>query len=106
MATDPAVVAGIGRAMADAFLAGGVLPVVKHMPGHGRSVLDTHHQLPVVTAGRDELMATDFAPFRALSDLPMAMTAHIVFRASTTARPRKAPVIRPDPRGDRLSVAC
>ncbi|MBE2278328.1 MAG: beta-N-acetylhexosaminidase [Rhodobacteraceae bacterium] len=91
--TDPAVVAGIGRAMADAFLAGGVLPVVKHMPGHGRSVLDTHHQLPVVTAGRDELMATDFAPFRALSDLPMAMTAHVVFRAIDDRPATQSPAV-------------
>ncbi len=85
--TDPAMVSRIARAMADAFLAGGVLPVVKHMPGHGRSVLDTHHQLPRVTASRQELAATDFAPFRALADLPMAMTAHIVFAAHDDSRP-------------------
>ncbi|AZL60923.1 glycoside hydrolase family 3 protein [Tabrizicola piscis] len=79
--TDPASVATIGRAVADGLLAGGVLPVLKHMPGHGRSHLDTHLSLPTVTAGLDDLRAVDFAPFRALADLPMAMTAHLVFAA-------------------------
>ena len=77
--TDPAVVSAVARAVADGCLAGGVLPVVKHMPGHGLSVMDTHHDLPTVRVGRAELQAVDFAPFRALADLPMAMTAHIVF---------------------------
>ncbi len=80
-ATDPASVTVIARAVADGLLAGGVLPVVKHMPGHGRSHLDTHLALPTVTAGLDDLRAVDFAPFRALADLPMAMTAHLVFAA-------------------------
>lgn len=79
--TDAATVARMGRAVADALLAGGVLPVVKHLPGHGRATLDTHLDLPVVTASRADLTATDFAPFRALADLPMAMTAHIIFAA-------------------------
>jgi beta-N-acetylhexosaminidase len=79
--TDPASVATIGRAVADGLLAGGVLPVLKHMPGHGRSHLDTHLSLPTVTVGLDDLRAVDFAPFRALADLPMAMTAHLVFAA-------------------------
>ncbi len=96
--SDPVQVARIARAMADAFLAGGVLPVMKHLPGHGRSVLDTHHQLPVVTAGRDEVRASDFLPFRALADLPMAMTAHIVFQAwddrPATQSPEMIRVIR------------
>lgn len=79
--SDPAQVAVIARAVADAHLAGGVLPVIKHMPGHGRSTADTHHDLPTVTEDAATLEATDFAPFRALNDLPIAMTAHIVFAA-------------------------
>ncbi len=77
----------IARAVADAHLAQGVLPVMKHMPGHGRSHADTHHDLPVVTADRAELRTTDFAPFHALADLPMAMTAHIVFTAYDAENP-------------------
>ncbi len=70
---DPAQVSAIARAVADGHLAEGVLPVVKHMPGHGRSGVDTHHDLPTVTATREDLAAADFAPFRALNDLPMAL---------------------------------
>ena len=66
---------------------GGVLPVVKHLPGHGRATADTHHDLPTVTASREDLAATDFAPFHALADLPMAMTAHIIFAAYDAQRP-------------------
>ncbi len=79
--TDPAMVATMSRAVADGHLAGGVLPVMKHLPGHGRAMLDTHHDLPTVDAAPADLAATDFAPFAALADLPMAMTAHIVFSA-------------------------
>ncbi len=78
---DVETVTKIARAVADAHLEMGVLPVVKHMPGHGRSINDTHHDLPTVTTDRATLNATDFAPFRALADLPMAMTAHIIFSA-------------------------
>jgi beta-N-acetylhexosaminidase len=78
---DVETVSHIARAVADAHLKMGVLPVVKHMPGHGRSINDTHHDLPTVTTDRATLNATDFAPFRALADLPMAMTAHIIFSA-------------------------
>lgn len=78
---DVETVTKIARAVADAHLEMGVLPVVKHMPGHGRSINDTHHDLPTVTTDRATLNATDFAPFRALADLPMAMTAHIIFAA-------------------------
>lgn len=84
---DPDTVARIGRAVAEGLMAGGVLPVMKHMPGHGLSQVDTHHDLPTVTASRDELQAVDFAPFRALADLPMAMTAHLVFAAIDPVRP-------------------
>lgn len=79
--SDPAEVSTLARAVADGILAGGCLPVMKHMPGHGRSHLDTHLALPRVTASRAELAAQDFAPFRALNDLPMAMTGHLVFAA-------------------------
>ncbi|RGP37749.1 beta-N-acetylhexosaminidase [Pseudotabrizicola alkalilacus] len=79
--TDPAVVSAISTAVADGHLAGGVLPVIKHLPGHGRATADTHHDLPTVTATRAELAATDFAPFKALNHLPMAMTAHIIYAA-------------------------
>ena len=79
--SDPLEVSNVARAVADGLLAGGVLPVVKHMPGHGRSHLDTHLDLPRVDASRAELAAHDFAPFKALNHLPMAMTAHLVFTA-------------------------
>ncbi|MDO5646979.1 beta-N-acetylhexosaminidase [Paracoccus sp. (in: a-proteobacteria)] len=96
--TDPATVAELGRAAADGMLAAGVLPVMKHMPGHGRAIADSHHDLPVVTAGADDLEALDFAPFRALADLPMGMTAHIRFTdlddAPATASARMIGLIR------------
>ncbi len=99
--TDAATVTAVSRAVADAYLAGGVLPVVKHMPGHGRAAGDTHLNLPTVTTDQHSLMATDFAPFRALADLPMAMTAHIVFSAydrdhPATQSPRMIDTIRHD----------
>lgn len=84
---DPETVARIGRAVADGLMAGGVLPVMKHMPGHGLSHVDTHHDLPTVDVSVEELTAVDFAPFRALNDLPMAMTAHLVFAALDGTRP-------------------
>lgn len=77
----PVQVCERARSVADAHLAAGILPVVKHLPGHGRATADTHHNLPTVTADTAELASYDFAPFRALADLPMAMTAHIVFSA-------------------------
>ncbi|MDP3194477.1 glycoside hydrolase family 3 protein [Tabrizicola sp.] len=84
---DPETVARIGRAVAEGLMAGGVLPVMKHMPGHGLSHVDTHHDLPTVDVSVDELTLVDFAPFRALRDLPMAMTAHLVFAALDAERP-------------------
>ncbi|WP_434622237.1 beta-N-acetylhexosaminidase [Azospirillum sp. B2RO_4] len=78
---DPALVIALARATADGLLAGGVLPVVKHIPGHGRAFADSHAELPVVEADRATLEATDFAPFRALADLPLAMVAHVVLKA-------------------------
>jgi beta-N-acetylhexosaminidase len=82
-----AEVAVLGRAIAEGLIAGGVLPVIKHMPGHGRAQVDSHDDLPVVEAGWDELEARDFAPFRALSDMPMAMTAHVLYAAVDGKRP-------------------
>ncbi|MFM7335164.1 MAG: glycoside hydrolase family 3 N-terminal domain-containing protein, partial [Tabrizicola sp.] len=84
---DPDSVARIGRAVADGLMAGGVFPVMKHMPGHGLSHVDTHHDLPRVDVSLEDLQAVDFAPFRALADLPMAMTAHLVFAALDPDRP-------------------
>ncbi|HMO09856.1 MAG TPA: glycoside hydrolase family 3 N-terminal domain-containing protein, partial [Paracoccaceae bacterium] len=79
LGTDAAQVAANGRAFAGAHLAGGVLPVMKHMPGHGRGRTDSHHALPFTPASLADLTATDFAPFAALADLPIGMTAHMVF---------------------------
>lgn len=81
-----AEVADLARAVADGHLDGGVVPVLKHIPGHGRAMADSHYDLPHVTTALEELDKTDFAPFRALNDLPMAMTAHIVFE-TLDARP-------------------
>ncbi len=85
--TETAEVVACARATADGLLAGGVLPVVKHMPGHGRAQADSHKDLPVVDAALDVLRAGDFAAFRALSDLPLGMTAHILFLALDTDTP-------------------
>lgn len=77
--TDALSVLDAARAVADALLAGGVLPVIKHIPGHGRATVDSHKHLPRVAAPRAQLQAQDFVPFTALADLPMGMSAHIVF---------------------------
>ena len=84
---DPDVVAEIGAAAADGLMAGGVLPIVKHMPGHGRAHCDSHFELPRVEASLDELIASDFKPFKALNKIAMAMTAHIVFEAIDKDKP-------------------
>jgi beta-N-acetylhexosaminidase len=75
----PDQVARLGRAVAEGYLAGGIVPIIKHIPGHGRARADSHLELPVVATRWPELSLTDFAPFRALSDLPAAMTAHVVY---------------------------
>ena len=75
-----AQVVALARAVGDGFMAGGIVPVIKHIPGHGRATADSHLSLPVVTESRTELNATDFAPFKALNHMPTAMTAHVVFR--------------------------
>ena len=77
--TEPAKVAAIAGAVAQGLLAGGVLPVLKHLPGHGRATADSHHKLPVVDTPREVLEKTDFAAFRPLAGLPLGMTAHVVF---------------------------
>src|SRR5262249_35921473 len=74
-----AKVAALAGAAAEGLMEGGVLPVLKHIPGHGRATADSHHRLPVVDAPRDVLDSTDFAAFRALAHLPLGMTAHVVF---------------------------
>ncbi len=84
---EPAAVAALGRAVAEGLIAGGVLPVIKHIPGHGRARADSHVELPLVDAPLAELDATDFAPFRALRDMPAAMSAHVVYSAIDPDRP-------------------
>ncbi len=84
---DPAQVARLGRAACEGLIEGGVLPVIKHIPGHGRANADSHLALPIVDASRAELEGADFAPFRALADMPMAMSAHVVYSAIDAERP-------------------
>ena len=76
---NPTVVAKLGRAAADGLLAGGVLPIIKHIPGHGRATVDSHSELPIVKACGEELADRDFRPFEDLADLPLGMTAHVLF---------------------------
>jgi beta-N-acetylhexosaminidase len=85
--TEPVQVAAIGGSLARGLLNGGVLPVLKHLPGHGRATADSHASLPVVGAARDELERTDFAAFRPLAALPLGMTAHVVFSAIDPQQP-------------------
>src|ERR1700737_244198 len=85
--TEPGKVAAIARAVTEGLEQGGILAVLKHIPGHGRATADTHIRLPVVDTPRAELERTDFAAFQPLADLPMAMTAHVVFSALDTAHP-------------------
>jgi beta-N-acetylhexosaminidase len=84
---DPHAVACLGRAAADGLLAAGVLPVMKHLPGHGRALADSHLEPPVVDASLTELEASDFAPFIANADLPIGMSAHVVYPALDPERP-------------------
>ena len=85
--TEPDKVAAIARAVTEGLEQGGVLPVLKHIPGHGRATADSHFKLPTVDIARNELERTDFAAFQPLADLPMAMTAHVVFSAIDPAQP-------------------
>ena len=99
--TEPAKVAAIGRAVSQGLEQGGVLPVLKHIPGHGRATADTHFKLPEVDTAEKELERTDFAAFQPLADLPMAMTAHVVFSALDPVHPAttSATIIRQVIRG-------
>jgi beta-N-acetylhexosaminidase len=91
---DPAVVSTLGRAVVEGYLAGGVLPVIKHVPGHGRAKVDSHLSLPRIDATEAELAAVDFRPFQALRDAPLAMTAHVLLPCFDDRRPASvSPVI-------------
>ena len=97
--SDPDRVARLARAVCEGLLGGAVLPVIKHIPGHGRARVDSHEGCPLVETGHDELSRTDFAPFRALGEMPWAMTAHIVYAAidaapATLSRQVVAEIIR------------
>lgn len=85
--SDPEIVAGLGRAACDGFRQAGVAPVVKHLPGHGRTRVDSHLRLPVVEASLAELEASDFRPFRALADMPLGMTGHLLIQAVDSEAP-------------------
>lgn len=87
LGSDPIQVASLGRAVLDGLKAGGVVGVVKHMPGQGRAVVDSHHDLPVVEADRATLIESDFRAFERLNAAPMGMTGHIVFPAYDAERP-------------------
>src|SRR5437868_5418772 len=99
--TEPGKVAAIARAITEGLAQGGVLPVLKHIPGHGRAAADSHFRLPTVDTSREELERTDFAAFQPLADLPIAMTAHVVFSALDPAQPAttSATIIRQVIRG-------
>ncbi|MCV9965274.1 beta-N-acetylhexosaminidase [Pararhizobium sp. BT-229] len=98
---DPQAVAEIGAAAAAGLKAGGMLPVMKHMPGHGRAFVDSHHKLPVVDVSFEELTRSDFLPFVAMKDELMGMSAHIVFTAIDPDNPAttSAKVVRDVIRG-------
>jgi beta-N-acetylhexosaminidase len=85
--SDPAAVARLARATCRGLIDGGVLPVIKHIPGHGRATVDSHHALPRVEVPLAELDRTDFEAFRRLADMPWAMTAHVVYTAIDSERP-------------------
>ena len=85
--TRPQAVATLGRAACEGLLAGGVLPVVKHIPGHGRAGADSHASLPVVDTPYDDLLRIDFYPFQVNADMPIAMTAHVLYKAIDKRNP-------------------
>lgn len=90
---EPTQIAALGRAVSGGFLDGGVLPVIKHIPGHGRARADSHFDLPIVTDPRSVLSATDFAAFKPLANNPLAMTAHVVFTSIDAAEPASTSLI-------------
>ena len=77
--SNPRIIAELGRAACEGLFAGGVMPVIKHLPGYGRAIIDSHHSLPIVNASIVELSGSDFIPFRILSDMPIGMTAHVKY---------------------------
>ena len=85
--TDPVSVVSVARSVAEGCLAGGILPVLKHIPGHGGTVTDSHIETPVNQRTLGELEETEFMAFRELNDLPIGMTAHVVYNALDPARP-------------------
>jgi beta-N-acetylhexosaminidase len=87
LGSDPELVGVLGRAVCEGLLAGGVDPVIKHMPGHGRALVDSHHHLPHVDAPLTDLRQTDFLPFRHLAEMPWGMTCHVVYSAIDPERP-------------------
>jgi beta-N-acetylhexosaminidase len=87
LGAEPDQVARLGRAVIAGLMAGGVLPVIKHIPGHGRALVDSHEHCPVVEAPEVALLARDLPPFQALADAPFAMTAHVVYTAWDRTRP-------------------
>jgi beta-N-acetylhexosaminidase len=101
-ASDPSTVIDLGRAQMEGLIEGGVLPIMKHIPGHGRAGADSHLELPRVSTEAEELSATDFVTFRSLDTCPMAMTAHVVYEAIDPQRPAttSAKVIRDVIRGE------
>jgi beta-N-acetylhexosaminidase len=93
LGSEPMPVAALGRAMLDGLASGGVVGIVKHMPGHGRALVDSHHELPVVTASEQEL-EVDLEPFEKLNWAPMGMMAHVVYTAWDADRPAsQSPVV-------------
>ncbi|MPT47587.1 MAG: beta-N-acetylhexosaminidase [Sphingobium sp.] len=93
LGAEPMRVAALGRAMIEGLRAGGVVGIVKHMPGHGRALVDSHHDLPTVEAD-EAALETDIAPFQALASAPMGMTAHIIYTAWDKERPASlSPVV-------------
>ena len=83
----PSTITMLARETMEGLIEGGALPVIKHLPGHGRSLCDSHHALPRVGASKQDLRSTDFAPFRDLRDAAMGMTAHIVYEAYDAEHP-------------------
>ncbi|MEO5808515.1 MAG: beta-N-acetylhexosaminidase [Sphingomicrobium sp.] len=86
LGSEPMQVAALGRAILDGLVSAGVLGIIKHIPGHGRALVDSHHELPIVTVSEEEL-AIDLEPFERLRDAPMGMVAHVVYGAWDTERP-------------------
>ena len=93
LGSQPMQVSALGRAILDGLMSAGVLGIVKHIPGHGRALVDSHHELPVVEDDEDAL-AIDLEPFERLRDAPMAMTSHLLYKAWDAALPAsQSPIV-------------